>query len=379
MRTTLTLPETDSPALRWGWLDRLAAHVAAAYAGEDEGGDDASEGGDDSDGGAPFDASTDDEDTTFGGEDEDLDADPEGDEEGAEGEGEEEEEEEEEEDTSLFGEEEEDEEEAQEEDSSEEEEEEGDEDEDALDEEEQAEQDERVESLNELLDGRIDRAIASGEGRGVKPNVKLGGVKLRAEGLAKFKAILAKEGDDSDLQAEAIFEVAMDAAMQTLGAYDDQHVQGHLERLGKSQMQSDVDSRWNEFLKTPAGRIANSSKKIREGMQAAWTKKVEKAGGSRELALRISMKEYFRLAGGRVTKKALAALKDTDGDAPAPKVKKKSRASKKASKRKADALAASRRPKARRTAGLGQQRRAKSEEQESMESILSDQPFFTVQ
>jgi len=363
MRTTPNLPESESPALRWDWLNRLASHLSAAYAGEDDGGDEGT--------GEDADPAVDDDETAFGGDDEDLDAEPSDEDEG--GEEEAEEAEEEDDDSSLFDEEEDPEEE------SEGEEEEGseDEDEEILDEEAQAEHDERVESLNELWDGRLERAAEAGEGQSVRPNVKLGEVKLRKEGLAKFKEILAKEGEDAEVQAEAIFEVAMDAAIQTLTAYDSQHVQKHLGGMSEKQMQSELDARWEEFTGTPAGKIAAADEKLRGKMQEVWNAKVKKAGGSKELAMRISMKDYFRLAGGRVTKKALAALR-AQGDAPAPKGKKKSAASK-AKKRKAADLAASRSPRARRTAGLGQQRKAKTEEEESADYILaSEQPFFSV-
>ena len=361
MRTTRKLPETDSPTLRWGWLDRLAGCVLAAYAGEEDG-----DSGD-------FDPAVDDEDTAFGGEDEDLDADPVEEapvEEDAEAETEEAEEDDD--DSGIFDEE------AEEEPEEEPEEEEGadedeDEDEDPIDEEAEAEFTERVESLNELWDARLERAAASGEGQGIKPNVKLGNVKLREDGLKKFKEILAKEGDDAEVQAEAIFEVAMDAAIQTLTAYDSQHVQKHLGGMTEKQMQSELDARWEEFTQTPAGRIAKEDEGIRQKMQEVWNDKVAKAGGSKELAMRISYKDYFRLAGGRVTKKALDAL----GDAPAPKAKKS--AASKAKKRKAEALAAARSPRAKRTAGLGQRRKAKTDEEESAEYIAaSDEPFFSV-
>lgn len=362
-KTTMTLPETEISPLRWGWLERLAGHFCAAYAGDegDEGGDD---GGDE--GGDP---AVEDEDMAFGGDDDD---DDQGDEGGDDDAGDDDALEDD--DSALFDDEDEDDEADADDDSDDDDASDDDDDEiddDDLDEEAaQAEHNERVEALSELWDTRLEKAAAAGEGASLRPNVKLGDVKLRADGLAKFKEILSKEGADADIQAEAIFEVAMDAAIQTITAYDAQHVQTHLGEMSKAQQKRELDRRYEEFSETPEGVVMNADPALKKKMQEVWNEKVEKAGGSTELAMRISYKDYFRLAGGRVTKKALREAK-------AGKSSKK--AAKKPARSKTKAIAAGRSPRARQATGIAKPRVKKSDERESAEHIAaSSEPFFSV-
>lgn len=364
MRTTMTsLPETDFKPLRWGWLDRLAGHLCAAYAGEGEGEGEGDDGGDE--GGDP---AVDDDETAFGGDDDDDQGEG-SDDGGDDGEGEDDGEEE---DSSLFDEDEDDDDGADD-GAGEGDEEEGEE--ATLTDEEQAEEQEAHERFEELTNGRMERAAREETGGIPALNVKLGEVQIRSEARARFKKVLEKDGDDAEIQAEAIFEVAMDAAMQTMEQYHSQDVAPRLTTRLEANQAATLNSRYEAFVKTPEGAKMNADKTVRDEMQRRWEADKQKHGVS--AAMKLSYKDYFRLSGGKVTKAERAA--HTKGTAAPKKAAKKAKS--KASKRKARDLAASRTPRAKQSGSLARnkRRKGKSTEQESAEyNRATSEPFFQV-
>ena len=362
MNPTPKTTQTDLEHLRKGWLARLRAFLTVAGAGSE--GEGEGEGAADDSG---LDGVSEDADTVFGDDDDD---DGEG-QDDVEGEGEGEGDEDEGDDgDSLFDDpdDEDADDDAADDEGTTSDDEDGDEDEE-LDEEAQQRQAEEIERLDELWEARIERAKREEGEDPLKLDVKLGDVQATPELLSKFKEILGQDGDDQEIQVKAIFEVAMEAVVQSLNRYHSQGVLPHLQKQHTAAQRERLQSSWDEFKETAEGKTALAEKPLLEKMQEIWKKKVGEVGVA--LAMKIPYKDYFRLAGGRVKKGATK---------PPAKAAKKKASSRKAESQKRRALGGQRAPRARRgAAGVARQPKPKGVEQESAEYMAAtSEPFFNV-
>jgi hypothetical protein len=242
----------------------------------------------------------------------------------------------------------------------------GEDDEDDEDEEEEADEFEPGEAaqlLEETWNSKLERAQAGGEGQGDRLNLGLESVQLRKTALARYnKALEEADTDDGEATAKAMFEVAMDAVIQTLGQYHQNGVQAPMERTELKLADIDLKTQTAEFLETREGEAMAANPKLKAKMSERFERYKAKHGW--RLAMRVPFKDYYRMAGGKPVKAGKKAAS------------KKSAASKK----KDAALSAARAPKGKRsTATSARKRSGKSTAQKSAEYIRdTEKPFFQV-
>jgi hypothetical protein len=247
-----------------------------------------------------------------------------------------------------------------------EEDEENDEDEDEG--EEDDEDDDVVALLTERWDAKLERLQAAGGHAGpAGARVALGAVKLKDEAFARYKAALEKDdGDDSRATAEAMFEIAMDAVIQSLGEYHANAVTPEVEAAQVSAASLNLDRKLEHFLETPEGAAMEASPKIKKAMGDLFNQHKAKFGW--RLAMQVPYKDYFRMAGGKPVKGKAAKAAAGKGE-------------QRTSKKKNEALAAARQPRGRRSAAAGARRgkAVPNAQRESDEYIrATSRPFFTV-
>lgn len=223
--------------------------------------------------------------------------------------------------------------------------------------------------LEERWDAKLERMAAAGEHGGPEAaRVNLGAVELRKEAKAKFREAMekAREGDggDDDATAEAMFEVAMDAVIQSLGEYHANGVTPHINAAHQAAASLDLDRRLESFLETPQGQDMESNADVKKRMGELFDARKRKHGWRR--AMQIPYKDYYRMAGGKVR---------------GSKAKAKSKA--RTSKKKDEALAAARQPRGRRSTAAASGRRSQqptNAQKESADYIrATSKPFFQVQ
>ena len=359
-------PTTTSDEHPWmqprtGWLGRLAAFLTAYGAGEDEG----DEGGDGGDAGGDAD-DDDDGDNLFGMDPDEVDEDDAGtggvqddDDDAGEGDDDADDDDGDDDDDDDEG-----------EGDEEDEDEENDEDDDEDDDDDQ-DDDEVVELLTERWDAKLERMQAAGEHAGpAGARVALGAVRLTDDGFKRFKAAMEKAEDDEDgrATAEAMFEVAMDAVVASLGEYHANAVSPEVEKAQVSAASLDMDRRLERFLDTPQGEDMEASPKIKKKMGELFEERKKKHGW--RIAMQIPYKDYYRMAGGK------AKGKGSKGG----KAAKRAAAKKRSSKKKDEALAAARQPRGRRsTAPRKGGKKVSNAQRESADYIRrTSKPFFSV-
>ena len=172
-----------------------------------------------------------------------------------------------------------------------------DEDEDETPDEDEDEEDDTALTLQRSWETRLEaEARTNPEG---PPRLQLGAVKVREAARKRF-AELQEEGADKD--PEAIFEIAMDAALQVVGAYHDDVAHPAGDRVEKSLRNVQVGRTLSSFRKA-AG--ANLTEALEQKMGAKYTELVQKYGWRR--ADTVPLKDLFRMVGGRMKKGAKAA------------------------------------------------------------------------
>lgn len=197
------------------------------------------------------------------------------------------------------------------------------------------------------------------------PRLNVDGVSLREEARERF-ARLRDKGDEGEHDADAIFEIAMDAVAQTLGAYHNQVAAPGSEKVSKTLRNQQVGRNLREFRAEVGERLTPA---IEDRMGAIYTEIADSQGWRK--ADQIPLKDLFKMAGGRLSK-------------PRGKKAKRSKAKKKtrAQRQKQEALAATRGPKAiGRTSpgkGKGKGRTQNKELAETAEHIRSTRPFFSL-
>lgn len=240
------------------------------------------------------------------------------------------------------------------------------EDEEGEDEGEEGEAERPVDSqmLEELWESRLDRAVR--EDPDLQPprlNMSLESVQLSEDGRKRFVAALAKEGvSDEDAQAGAIFEIAVDAVMQTLGQYHNAAVAPTQAQFHDLGLAMSTEAKMAAFTQTPEGQTYAKSPKVQAAMAAKWEAVAKKHG--KKAANMVPYEDYFRMAGGKAAAKRVKSEKTE----PAEKAKRR-------------ALAKSTAPRGgRRTSGRGARQRVKSDEQETFEHIQrTGSPFFSLE
>ena len=168
-------------------------------------------------------------------------------------------------------------------------------------------------------------ATASATRGDERPRIPLNGVRLGDEARKRFDE--ARKAEDGEKDADAIFEIAMDAVLQTLGVYHDNVAKPKHETAEKSIRNVQVGSRLNTFRKAVGDSL---TPKIERKMAEVYQEFAAKHGWREADA--VPLTDLFRMAGGRMPKKGKkpAAQKPED----------------KAARAKAAALGAARGPRA---------------------------------
>lgn len=214
---------------------------------------------------------------------------------------------------------------------------------------------------------RLERGIRERDEDLVPPTLQLGlkEVALSDDGRKRFKAAMEKAGEDADAQADAAFEVGMDAVIQVLGLYDRHRLEPRVSSGERRVSKKSYDRAVDEFRKSPEGKAMRKDRDLQDRMSQLFDN-VEKRYGWRA-AFSIPQEEYFQMAGGDV------------------KAKGKGKGKKKRSARKRDkdrALGAASAPRGGRPTGprAGKRRAPKDEERVFGEYLKeSAEPLFEVE
>lgn len=170
-------------------------------------------------------------------------------------------------------------------------------------------------ALRASWETRLDAsARASGDTR---PRLNLSRVTLRDEAKRKFNE-LREKGTDGEHDAEAIFEVAMDAAFQVLGAYHDDVARPTSEHVEKNLRNVQVGRTLNAFRKQMGASLTPAVEKKMAALYTQWAGKY----GWRETD-KVPLRDLFRMAGGRKAKAAPAGKPGAKDPAAAAKAQKR--------------------------------------------------------
>ena len=159
-------------------------------------------------------------------------------------------------------------------------------------------------------------AAARGAGDS-RPRLNLSRVTLREDAKKKFDELRAK-GADGEHDAEAIFEVAMDAAFQVLGAYHDDVAKPSTEHVEKNLRNVQVGRTLNAFRKQMGASLTPAVEKRMAALYTAWAGKY----GWRETD-KVPLHDLFRMAGGRKVKATAAGKAGSKDPAAAAKAQKR--------------------------------------------------------
>lgn len=244
------------------------------------------------------------------------------------------------------------------------EEDEGDDGDDEEDEDEEDEDSVRAELLDTKWEAELAAKAGRGEGKEPKPTLALDKMGLRDQARARFAAIRDKD-DDGEKDPEAIFEIALDAAVQVIASYHYDHAGPQSEHMTKGIRNAQVSARLGTFTKEMGEAL---TPKIERKMAAIYSAKAEKHGWRN--ADSIPFEDLYAMAGGKPVK---------------GKKSKKSAASKakrKAARQKAKDLGATHTP--RRVAGgrpsKGKKLTAEDREEKAISKSLqrSEDSFFNL-
>lgn len=161
--------------------------------------------------------------------------------------------------------------------------------------------DDDLDTSAQLLDAKWEATLsaqhARGEGRQAQPTLALDKMALRKQARERFKEIREKdeEGAHDD---EAIFEIAIDAAVQVMASYHYDHAAPEAEKMTKGLRNAQVNARLGTFNKSAGEAL---TPKIEKRMAAIYTAKAEKYGWRNADA--VPFDQLFKMAGGTMPKK----------------------------------------------------------------------------
>lgn len=221
------------------------------------------------------------------------------------------------------------------------------------------EPDENAQLVADLEANRIEKELREGKYQPPALKVSLNDLNLREEAYGRFQKALAEGDDEKHAQANAIFEIAMDAVAQSLGMYHQHGVEPRLSEAREAKLERMSDRLTQEFKATPEGRAMARDEKLSQRMAQHFNAFAHKYG--REAALSVPFKRYFKMAGGKVGKGASSQRG-------------------KGGRRRGTAAQGSAVPRGgRRTTGRAAASSRKSEDQMMLEHIQREgQDFFTV-
>lgn len=134
-------------------------------------------------------------------------------------------------------------------------------------------------------------AAAARESGDQRPRISLGGLGLSESARKKFDELRAKD-EDGKHDAEAIFEVAVDAVLQTLGRYHDEVAGKRFETIDKSVRNIEVGRKLTAFRKE-----YELTKAVERRMASAYLHLADKYGWRH--ADSVPLKDLYRMAGGK--------------------------------------------------------------------------------
>lgn len=220
--------------------------------------------------------------------------------------------------------------------------------------------------LEERWVTKLERRIRDADDELVPPKLQLGlqGVNLRDDAFKRFKEALEAEGDDSKAQANAAFEVAIDAVAQVLGLYDVHRHQRDYEGLARRVGAGDLRTHLSAFEQTPEGQAMSASPKLRKRMAKKFDAVQRRLGW--RAAMAIPPQDYFKMAGGKVK-----SAKGEDAGAAETKSK----------RQKKRALGAAAAPRGGRSTRAGAQKRREQDPDERYGKFLEERarPFFSLE
>lgn len=178
---------------------------------------------------------------------------------------------------------------------------------DESDEDDDGEEDDTALSLRESWEARLEAdARANPE---APPRLASQNWGLREAARKRFAELRDKEGgEDGKFDAEAMFEVALDAALQVVGSYHDGVAAPAGDRTEKSLRNVQVGRALTAFRKTMGERLTEG---VEQKMATLYGEFAQKFGWRR--ADKVPLKTLFRMAGGSLKGKAAAAGKKPSG------------------------------------------------------------------
>lgn len=154
-------------------------------------------------------------------------------------------------------------------------------------------------TLRTATEARLDANARANPQTGAR--ISIDKIRLRDDAKKRFQEIVDKD-DEGKMDAEGIFEIAMDAALQTLSAYHQEVASPSGEKVSKEVRQIRVGRTLNAWKKQMGERLTTE---VETKMGSIYKEFAEKYGW-RE-ADTIPLKTLYRMAGGRGKGAAKAA------------------------------------------------------------------------
>lgn len=177
--------------------------------------------------------------------------------------------------------------------------------------------DDAATALRASWESRLDVAArTAGDDR---PRLNISRLSLTADARKKFDELRAGD-EDGKKDADAIFEVAMDACLQVLGTYHDDVAKPAGQRVEAKVRNIQVGRRLAEFRKSVGAALTPKVEKRMADVYQAWAQKY----GWRAVD-DVPLADLFRMAGGRKAKAKPAAGKKPAAD-PAERAREQKRA-----------------------------------------------------